>query len=193
MQRPAIPNPPELPRLETPRLILRALTQADAPDLFAYASDAAVARTTTWAPHATLEDTRAFIRFARNHYAAGEPGPWGITTRADGLVIGTVGLAPAAHHRRAELGYALARSHWGSGLATEAAAAVLRYAFEPLDLRRVMARCRVDNAASERVMQKLGMTYEGTLREHMLVKGAFVTLKVYGILRPEWEVDHADR
>jgi ribosomal-protein-alanine N-acetyltransferase len=187
MQRPEIPYTPELPMLETPRLLLRPLTLADAPAFFAYASDPDVARTTTWEPHASLADTRAFIRFARNHYAAGEPGPWGLVLRADERVIGTCGLALAAHHCRGELGYALARDCWGQGLATEAAAAVVRYGFEALRLHRVEARCLVDNHASERVMQKLGMTYEGTLRDCNLIKGEFVTLKVYSVLRPEWE------
>jgi [ribosomal protein S5]-alanine N-acetyltransferase len=187
MQRPEIPRVPGLPTLKTPRLLLRELTLADAPDMFAYASDPEVARTSTWEAHTSLEDTRAFIRFARNHYAAGEPGPWGLAERASGRVLGTCSLALAAHHFRAELGYALARAHWGQGLTTEAAAAVVAYGFRTLGLRRIEARCRADNLASERVMQKLGMTYEGTLRECMFIKGEFVTTKVYSLLRAEWD------
>lgn len=187
MQRPDISPLSTLPTLETPRLTLRELTLADAPDIFAYASDPEVARSSIWEAHATLADTRAFIRFARNHYAAGEPGPWGLVERASGRVIGSCGLALAAHHFRAELGYALARAHWGQGLATEAAAAVVRYGFTALGLHRIEARCRTDNLASERVMQKLGMTYEGALREQAFIKGEFITTRVYGLLRREWE------
>jgi ribosomal-protein-alanine N-acetyltransferase len=191
MQRPDIPPVPGLPTLATPRLVLRELTLADAPDIFAYASDPEVARTSIWEAHATLEDTQAFIRFARNHYAAGEPGPWGVVERARGRVIGTCSLALAAHHFRAELGYALARAYWGQGLTTEAATAVVEYGFNALGLHRIEARCRADNVASERVMQKLGMTYEGALRECSFIKGEFVTTKVYGLLRAEWDIPHS--
>ena len=193
MQRPDLPAVPPLPTLVTPRLILREVTLADAPDIFAYGSDPEVARTSVWEVHTTLEDAEAFIRFARNHYAAGEAGPWGLVERASGRMIGTCSLVLATHHFRGEIGYALARTYWGQGLATEAAGAVVRYGFTALGLHRIEARCRDDNPASERVMQKLGMTYEGTLRECAWIKGGFVTTKVYSLLRHEWDATHTGR
>ena len=102
-------------------------------------------------------------------------------------VIGTIRFGeyrPA--HAQASVGYVLARPHWNRGLTTEAVQAVLRFGFEVVGLNRISAVCHVDNAASERVMQKVGMTYEGTIREGYLVKGGFESRKLYAILRREW-------
>jgi ribosomal-protein-alanine N-acetyltransferase len=178
-----LPDHVDLPRLETERLVLRKLTAADAEAMFAYASDPEVARTTTWEAHASLDATRHFLRLVRYWYDSGAPGPWGIVLKAEERLIGTIGLTLTRHHRRGELGYAIGRAWWGQGLATEAARAAIRYGFDELDLQRIEAHCLVDNLASERVMQKCGMTYEGTLRDYGYFKGAFRTLKVYAFVR----------
>lgn len=177
----------ELPELPTERLILRRMTQADAEDVFAYASDPEVARRTVWEAHETLDDSRAFLRRAEQWYADGFGGPWGLVHRQEQRIIGTCGLILTLHHQRGELGYALGRAWWGQGLMTEAAREVLRYGFETLGLNRIEARCEPENFASERIMQKLGMTHEGTLRQQMLVKGGFQDMRLYSILAREWE------
>jgi [ribosomal protein S5]-alanine N-acetyltransferase len=71
----------------------------------------------------------------------------------------------APEHARAELGYVLSREHWGKGLMPEAVRAVIRFGFGRMELNRIQARCVAENTASARVMEKAGMTYEGTLRE----------------------------
>ncbi|HEV8338803.1 MAG TPA: GNAT family N-acetyltransferase [bacterium] len=179
--------PETLPTLQTARLILRPLRGGDAADLFAYAADPEVTRYLPWEPHRSVDDSRRFLEDVLERDRRRRPDTWGIVDRATGQVIGTIRLgeySPA--HARASVGYALGRPHWNRGLTTEALGAVLRFGFTEVGLHRIYAYCHVDNAASERVMQKAGMTYEGTLREAMRVKGGYESRKLYAILRSDW-------
>ena len=90
-------------------------------------------------------------------------------------------------YRSATLGYCLDDSAWGQGLATEAAGALLRWAFDTLDLNRVQSDADTRNAASARVLEKLGFVREGTLRENCIVNGDVSDSWVYGLLRRQWE------
>jgi ribosomal-protein-alanine N-acetyltransferase len=182
-----VPVPSALPVLETPRLILRSLSEDDAADVFAYASDPEVARFVPWEAHRSLEDSRRFIAGTLERAARGEPDTWGIVERASGKVIGTIRMGHLHPvHARADIGYVIGRAYWNRGLTTEAVRAVLRFGFAELRLNRIFAVCHVDNRASERVMQKAGMRYEGTLRGVALVKGVFEDRKLYAILQSEW-------
>ena len=89
-------------------------------------------------------------------------------------------------HRSAALGYCLGEASWGHGYATEAARAVLQWAFDTLDLNRVQAETDTRNAASARVLEKLGFVREGTLREDCVVNGDVSDSWVYGLLRRQW-------
>lgn len=169
-------------------MILRPLTTEDAEDVFAYASDAEVTRYMLWEAHRSAGDSRAFLNDVVEGYGKGDFATWGLTLKGDDRVVGTCGYDGAwvPRHARAELGYALARGHWNRGLTTEAVRTVVRFGFEVMKLNKVVARCFVGNAASERVMQKAGMTYEGTQRQHVFIKDAYRDLKVYSILRDEF-------
>jgi [ribosomal protein S5]-alanine N-acetyltransferase len=175
-----------LPTLDTERLLLRALTMADAADLFAYASDPAVARYTSWEPHHTLTRSRRFLESVRRAYQQGRVAPWGIVHRADGRLIGTCGFVSwQPEHRRAEIGYALARPYWGQGYATEAVRAVITFGFTRARLNRIQAICLPENVASARVLEKAGMSLEGTLRHFAVIKGEPVDLQLFAILRQD--------
>lgn len=179
----------DLPALETSRLLLRKIRLSDAADIFAFASDPAVARYTTWPPHPTVAATEAFVRELLQRYADGLISPWGVVHRANGKLVGSCGFAYVmAWHGRAEIAYALSQPYWGQGLMPEAVRAVLAFGFETLQLNRIEARCELDNHASERVMQKVGMQFEGVLRQHAQVLGQYRDLKLYSILRHEWPV-----
>ena len=157
-------------RLETDRVILRALTWDDLDDIYAYASDPEVAASTTWEAHKTRDDSREFLGRVMSWYDDGFGGPWGLQLRATGRVIGTCGLAITPQHGRAELGYALGRAHWGQGLMTEVVREVIRYGFEELGLNRIEARCIPTNIGSARGMQKARMTNDGTIRGQVTVE-----------------------
>lgn len=165
---------------------MRALSLRDARDVFAYASDPDVARYTTWDAHLRIEDSRRFLRTVMQMRALGQAVPWGVVDLETGRLIGTAGYVWwRPDGRRAEVGYAIARSHWNRGLVTEAMEEILRFGWQHMDLHRIEARCLVQNASSERVMQKLAMQFEGVLRGQIFIKGQFRDVKLYAILRTD--------
>jgi ribosomal-protein-alanine N-acetyltransferase len=177
-----------LPRLMTPRLVLRPLGLNDADDVHAYMSNPAVADKTTWEPHADYHASQVFVEKVIEHYQAGPYFSWALEERATGRVIGTCGLDGSwnQRHQRAELAYALAEDRWGQGLMVEACVHILLFGFASLHLHRISAMCLSENVQSERVMQKLNMTYEGTLWDYLYAKGRFRTVKLYAILSHEF-------
>jgi len=176
-----------MPVLETQRLRLRRFEQRDLEAGFAWASDEEVTRYVYWPAHRTLNDTQNFLNSCFREYSQKGVGPWAMVLKDSGEQIGncSFGLIHAADSR-IEIAYFLARHHWGKGLACEAVTELLRFGFEDLQANRMEARCMIANTASERVMQKAGMTYEGILREFVHAKGKFHDLKVYSVLRHEW-------
>jgi ribosomal-protein-alanine N-acetyltransferase len=179
----------DLPELETERLLLRKMRLDDAEAMFAYASDPEVTRYVLFETHRSVEDSESFLRLATEGYERGDFGGWGVVLKDSGAFVGTCGMdvGYAPEHARAELGYVLSREHWGKGLMPEAVRAVIRFGFRRMDLNRIQARCIAENTASARVMEKAGMTYEGTLRESEFIKGAYRDMKIYSILRREFE------
>src|SRR5829696_4024847 len=178
----------DLPELETERLLLRKMHLDDAEAMFAYASDPEVTRYVLFETHRSVEDSKAFLRLATEGYERGDFGGWGVVLKDGGAFVGTCGVDVnyAPEHARAELGYVLSRDHWGRGLMTEAVRAVISFGFGRMELNRIQARCIAENTASARVMEKAGMTYEGTLRESEFIKGAYRDMKLYSILRSEY-------
>ncbi len=177
----------ERPTLETVRLILRPFTLADAPEVQRLTSDREIASTTLSIAH-PYEDGMA-ERWISSHQAKFEQGTqihFAITRRTDGAVMGNVLLYLTPAHQRAELGYWIGQPYWNQGYTSEAAEAVLAYAFTTLDLHRVVAEHLTRNPASGRVMEKIGMTHEGTLHHHTQKWGVFEDVAVYGILQTEW-------
>ena len=175
-----------LPVLETKRLRLRPLSMRDEKDMYRYASDPAVSRHVLWDAHESPRDTRCALRSAIRQYRSGAPGSFAIERRSDRRMIGTIGFMWInTEHRSAEVGYSLARDCWNQGYATEALHAVLRFGFDTLRLNRIEAQHETSNPASGRVMQKCGMTYEGTLRSRVFNKGHFSDVRLYAILRDD--------
>ncbi len=101
--------------------------------------------------------------------------------------VGTVSLRRYSRDRRAELGYWLAASAWGSGIATEACTAAVDFGFRELGLARVYAQVLAGNRASQRVLDKLGMVTEGVKRAHVRVDNKLTDVVFYGLLRDEWQ------
>lgn len=176
-----------LPTLTTDRLVLRPFTVADAADVQRLAGDLQVATTTLNIPH-PYEDgmAEAWIDTHQGRWDAHRHLTLAITTVADGLV-GAVGLEARPPHRRAELGYWIARAFWGRGYATEAARAVVAYGFRELGLNKIDAHYLARNAASGRVMEKLGMTREGLLRQHVVKWDEPEDVVMYGILASDFD------
>lgn len=177
----------DLPVLETQRSRLRKLRLDDAQDLFEYACDPEVAKYTTWTAHESIEDSEYFLELVIEEYKNREVSSWGIEHKADQKLIGTCGFVSCTlDDNRAEIGYALSRKYWGKGYMTEVVREIIAFGFCVMQLNRIEARCKLENMASARVMEKVGMKYEGILRQHLFVKGAYHDLKMYSILRQEW-------
>ncbi len=175
-----------LPVLDTERLILRPLRMSDAQDLFAFAQDPQVSRHVLWDPHTSLLDSRRFLRAARRQYRRGQPSSFAVTLKDSGRMIGTVGFMWVnVEYLSAEVGYSLSRDYWNRGIMTEALRRVVQFGFDELRLNRIEAQHETDNPASGRVMEHVGMKYEGTLRQRLKNKGRFVDVALYAILRSD--------
>lgn len=177
---------PGQPVLKTGRLLLRPLEPGDAAEVQRLAGHAAVASTTRSIPHPYPDGAaEAFIALTRANAQQGLGYTYAVVDRASGQLTGCVGLRLDPPDRRAELGYWIGVPYWGRGVATEAATAILRFAFAPehLDLNRVFATALTRNPASSRVMEKIGLLREGTLRQHVVKDGVPEDLVFYGLVR----------
>jgi RimJ/RimL family protein N-acetyltransferase len=145
-----------------------------------------VAATTLRIPHPYLEqDAVDFIASCQPDADAGLGVRLAITLRDTHNLCGGVGLRIEPAHHHAELGFWIGVPYWGHGYATEAAAAVLAYGFDTLDLHRIYASHVEGNVASSRVLQKIGMRYEGCLRKHICKWEEFHDLERYGMLKSD--------
>lgn len=174
------------PVLETERLLLREMKKEDLQDVYDYASDPELTTFLTWETHKTLADTETFLDFLFAQYKKGT-GSWAIVWKEGNRVIGTIDLLWNQKHHSAELAYVLSREYWRRGIGAEAVKAVLCFGFEELELKRIYARCHPDNIASYKLMEKSGMTYEGSLRKSIHRKGKQEDLKMYSILKDEFK------
>lgn len=172
-------------QLQTERLILRDLVPDDWTAIHTYTSMPEVTTYTAWGPN-TEADTQAYIQQVvnwqqeqpRQHYELG------IQLQGNPTLIGGIGIH--LQSTNAEIGYVLHPQYQGSGYVTEAAQALLSYAFDKLNVHRIYATCRPANTASAKVMTKLGMTREGVLRQHWYYKGEFHDSYLYSILSTEY-------
>ncbi|UCE04405.1 MAG: GNAT family N-acetyltransferase [bacterium] len=174
--------------LQTNRLILRLFTLEDAPAVQRLAGEKDIAATTLHIPH-PYEDGMAeeWIGKHQEEYEKGEQVTFAIVHREEKYLVGAIGLSGIREeHERAEIGYWIGKPYWNQDYCTEAVKAVLQYSFDVLKLNRVYARHFKRNPASGRVMQKVGMKYEGCLRQHFKKWGNFEDSEMYGILREEF-------
>jgi RimJ/RimL family protein N-acetyltransferase len=173
--------------LRTARLRLRAFEDTDANDLFALHSSAHVLRYWDSPPWTERSRAEQFITACRRMEQEGTGARLAVDRVFDGAFIGWCTLNRwNPDYRSASLGYCYRDAAWGQGYATEAARALLGWAFDTLDLNRVQAEADTRNVASARVLEKLGFVREGTLREDCVVDGEVSDSWVYGLLRRDW-------
>ena len=188
----------EIPSLHTERLILRPFSPTDAPDVKRLAGDPAIADTTLNIPH-PYEDgvAEAWIDTHQHLFRGGRGVTFAIALQTSATLVGAISLRTIPRFKRAELGYWIGKPYWGNGYCSEAAQAIIAFAFCELNLNRVMAYHLTRNPASGRVMEKVGMTYEGHLRQHVYKadasgkNGVYEDLRLYAILRDDFRQDCA--
>jgi ribosomal-protein-alanine N-acetyltransferase len=158
----------ERPILQTERLLLRRPDAKDVGSIVAMVGDWEVARRLARVPHPYREtDAHDFLdTVVPNEWV------WAITLRESRELVGMVGLTPETEPDTAELGYYVARIHWGNGIATDAAGLVVRYGIHALGLRRITSGHFVDNPASRRVLSKLGFVETGHSERACLAVGS---------------------
>jgi RimJ/RimL family protein N-acetyltransferase len=158
-------NPPKT--LKTERLRLRKAKLVDADAIFReYAQDPEVTKYVSWQAHRSVDETRDYVRTCLLAWDTGRAFHWVIANRSNNQLMGMI-IARVTPEKW-ELGFVLARRCWGQGYMAEALRAIIDWALCQSDIYRVWAVCDVDNLASARVMEKVGMQREGILRRWSL-------------------------
>ncbi len=161
--------------LDTERLVLRRFCQDDLRDVGEWEEDAA----SDPAPEA-----QKFLDFCFRQYEERGDGPWGMLLKQTGRMVGNCGYI-GLRHFCGEVNYYVAPRYRGQGFAPEALKALMHFGFSELGLLRIQARCGLDNLSSERVLQKVGMKFEGMLR-HASATDQSPDQKMYAILRQDF-------
>lgn len=187
-----LPGAEFLPTISTERLQLRWLAPGDIPALTAIFGDPEVCRYLSRPALRDVAAAEALHQEIVNCFTARSLFQWGIADRRTNVVVGTFTLAALSpEHRRAEVGFALARAVWGRGYVTEALPALLSFSFETLDLHRLEADADPRNRHSIRALERVGFEREGCLRERYNVNGELQDAVLYGLLRRDWATRQA--
>lgn len=172
--------------IETERLLLRRFIKTDAIYIFRnWANDPDVSKYLTWSAHDNVENTEKILEAWLNSYDRPEIYNWAIVCRKSGQPIGSISVVAIDEESdKCEVGYCLGRKYWGKGIMTEAFRAVMEFLFFQVGFNRIQAYHHVENPASGRVMEKVGMKKEG----HMIQftrnnRGEFVDVDFYGITK----------
>ncbi len=181
-----------IPRLETGRLVLRKLEPDDAEDLREWLGLDAVYK--YWGrpaskgeknPELLFVDARPNVKRKLSHDFI-----WGVESKESGKVVGIVEVFDVVNDRLGNVGYRVAPSLWGQGICTEALSRVVDFIFSETELDRLHAEADVENAASNRVLQKCGFTHEGCIRNGKMVS-CYCTYNIYGYIREDFSKRHA--
>ncbi|MBI5030521.1 MAG: GNAT family N-acetyltransferase [Chloroflexi bacterium] len=176
--------------LETPRLVLRPFEDADVETFAAYRSDPKVAQYQSWETPFTLKQAAAFIDEMKRTQP-GTIGAWyqlAVERKQQAGLVGDCAFHILPHDaQQAEIGFTFARPYQHQGYATEAVMRLLDYLFNALSLHRVTAICDAENAASAKLLERVGMRREGYFIDHIWFKGAWGSEYSYAILQREWK------
>jgi len=180
--------PSVFPTIETSRLLLRKLTPRDVSDTFAYSSDPEVVRYLRFSEHKSLHDAEEFLGILLKSYDNSTDLIWGVELRSAGDLIGSCRLKADLQHRRCEIGYVITRQYWRQGFAFEAVSGIVDFTFRETDINRIEGYCIVENIPSSAVLKKCGFSLEGVLRQREFLKGRFLDINLYSLLRGDQSI-----
>lgn len=170
-------------KIETERLMLKALVEDDATELFEIFSDHEVMRYWNTAPWRSIDEAKTFISDSTASMSSNTDVILGIYLKNNGQLLGKVMLFNyAKESRRAEIGFGLSRNAWGKGIIFEAGSALIDHAFNTLQLRRIEAEIDPENTASGNTLERLGFEKEGLLRQRWEINGIVSDSALYGLL-----------
>jgi len=174
------------PLLTSERTLMRGWELRDAESVFTYASDPEVTRYMFWDRHRTVADAHSFLTMVAGEYEREELGYALCLRSAPDVAIGGLGVFwRGKQHKVMELGYVMAREHWGQGLLPEAARLLVSHAFATRAVERIYAPILAENAKSRRAAEKIGMRFEGVLRSSLELRGRRWDQAVYSVLRAD--------
>lgn len=173
--------------IETPRLLLRRFTAADAQAMYEnWASDEHVTRYMAWPRHESPADSEKVLTQWVQDYEKPDFYEWAIVLKDLGQPIGNIEVLSLDDYvQKANLGYSIGRAFWGKGIMPEALKAVIDFLFDEVGLNRVEACHDARNPNSGKVMAKCGMTHEGTMRQWAWTNAGICDTCNYGILKSD--------
>ncbi|MCP8617945.1 GNAT family N-acetyltransferase [Salirhabdus salicampi] len=175
-----------LQKFETERLVLRPYDLSDAPRAQKIGDDKAVAETTFIPYPYTLEKVEDWIKNHSSLIENGDAYPLAVILKSEKQLIGTMTIRIDKNHHKGELAYWVGKDYWGKGYATEASKKMLEFGFKELNLNRIWAPVMSKNKASGKVMQKVGLSYEGTLKQDILRWDKYEDIDIYGLLKKDY-------
>ena len=171
--------------MTTDRLRLRFFTEQDANDVQKLCNNINIYKTTLYIPHPyTVENALLWMKNHRKNFAENKGYEFAITNKETGELLGAIALSHNERHKQGELAYWIGEPFWNKGYGTEAAKAMLQFAFDVKGMHKVFARFFSSNPASGKIMQKIGMVEEGLLKDHVLKDDHFEDLYMYGMINP---------
>ena len=174
---------------KTPRLLLRKFMMEDAEPMFNnYANDPEVTKFLPWAPHGSVENTKLLLADWIPQYKNPSYYNWAIELKDLHELIGGISIDDTKEEdRRCEIGYCMAKTYWNQGIMSEVVDAVLNHLFTEIGYNRIQAKHDVNNPASGRVMEKVGMKFEGILRSYYYrMNLGYCDFSVYSILSKKY-------
>ncbi|WP_054955564.1 GNAT family N-acetyltransferase [Paenibacillus dakarensis] len=169
--------------ITTDRLAIRLFHSSDAPEVARLCNNYNIYKNTLYLPYPyAVQDALSWISSHLTNFQKNKSYEFAITDKATGQLYGAIGLSNNQSFRHGEIAYWIGEAFWGKGYATEAAQAMLDYAFKEKKYHKVFARHFGSNPASGRVLQKIGMQFEGCLHEHVIKNGQYEDLVYYGII-----------
>ena len=175
------------PAVETERLYLRRIDASDYEDVFEYSSKDEVTEYLSWEKHADKKFTKKYLKIIDKAYKEGRYFDWALELKSSGKMIGTCGFSGIDYvNNTCEIGYVINPDYWGRSYASEAASAVIEYAFDILGAYAVYAKCFRENNASREVMKKCGMNFIYEKSEYIKKFRKSVDLLYYRITRSEY-------
>ncbi|MNC21549.1 putative ribosomal N-acetyltransferase YdaF [compost metagenome] len=169
--------------ISTARLTLRLFLPSDAAAVAMLCNNYNIYKNTLYLPYPySIEDALSWIERHNDNFIADRSYEFAVTDKVTGELYGAIALSNNQNFHNGELAYWIGEKYWGNGFATEAAEAVLQFAFDRMKYHKVFARYFGSNPASGSVMQKIGMEQEGVLREHVRKEEQYEDLVYYGVI-----------